>query len=109
MIQLDHPLGDIEGVVIGQGHNPGPEANTVRALSRRRQEHLRRGNHFPAGGMVLAAPELVIAQLVQMGGELEVIAKLQCRVLANRMVRSKEGTELETRHGRTPGQNLKRG
>src|SRR3954463_3178744 len=49
--------------------------------------------------MVLAAPELVIAERVELLDEIEVAAELQQRVLADRVVRGEEGTELEARHG----------
>jgi hypothetical protein len=52
--------------------------------------------------MVLAAPEFVVAQLVEMLDELEVAAELQGRVLADRMVGRQEGAELEPLHGVPP-------
>src|SRR5262245_37961879 len=48
--------------------------------------------------MVLAAPELVVAELVQVLHQVEVAAELQHRVLADRMVRSEERAEAETCH-----------
>jgi hypothetical protein len=52
--------------------------------------------------MMLAAPELVVPQRVEMLDELEIAAELQHRVLADRVVRGEEGAELETRHRGTP-------
>src|SRR5262245_38287640 len=49
--------------------------------------------------MVLAAPELVIAELVELLDESEVAAELQHRMLAKRVVRGEEGSELQARHG----------
>src|SRR5258705_10701379 len=49
--------------------------------------------------MVLAAPELVITQRVELLDEIEVAAELQHRMLADRMMRGEESTELEARHG----------
>ena len=53
--------------------------------------------------MVLAAPELVEPQSVEVGGELDVTLELQSGVLAQRVVRGEEGTELETSHPVTLG------
>src|SRR5690242_4685102 len=52
--------------------------------------------------MVLAAPELVIAELVELLDEVEVPAELQHRMLANRMMRGKEGAEFQTWHHGSP-------
>jgi hypothetical protein len=48
--------------------------------------------------MVLAAPELVIAEPVEMLDEVEVAAELQERIFADRMMGREEGAEFETRH-----------
>jgi hypothetical protein len=68
-------------------------------LADRGQEHLRRGDHLPAGGVVLAHPELVVAQGVQVRGELDVVAHLQHRVLADRVMRGEERAEFHAGHG----------
>jgi hypothetical protein len=44
--------------------------------------------------MVLAAPELVVAQRVEVLDEAEIPPELQHRMLADRMVRSKEGAKI---------------
>src|SRR6185437_17074588 len=49
--------------------------------------------------MMLAAPELVEAERVDLFDEIEVAAELQHRMLADRMMRGEEGSELEARHG----------
>ena len=51
-------------------------------------------DRLPAAGVVLAHPELVVAELVELGRELEVAAQLQGRVLADRVVRREERAEL---------------
>jgi hypothetical protein len=48
--------------------------------------------------MVLAAPELVVAELVQMLDELEVAAELQGGIFANRMMRREERAEAHASH-----------
>src|SRR6202044_3511448 len=62
------------------------------------QKHLGRGDHLPARGMMLATPELVIAERVELLDQIEVAAELQHRVLADRMMRGEEGAELEACH-----------
>jgi hypothetical protein len=52
--------------------------------------------------MVLAAPEFVVTELVQMIDEIEIAAELQQRVLADRVMRGEKGAETETRHGVSP-------
>jgi hypothetical protein len=47
---------------------------------------------------VLAAPELVIAKLVELLNEIEVATELQHRMLANRMMRGEESSEFQARH-----------
>src|SRR4029079_10263012 len=93
-------LRDVVGMVIGQGHHAGAELDAPRAIAGDGEEHLRRGDHLPAGGMMLAAPELVVAELVELDHEIEVALELQHRMLADGMVRGEEGTELETGHER---------
>ena len=48
--------------------------------------------------MVLAAPEFVVAELVQVLDKIEIAAELQHRVLADRMMRGEEGAKAQTRH-----------
>src|SRR5690242_16187125 len=50
--------------------------------------------------MVLAAPELVIAEVVELLHEVEVAAELQHRMLAERVVRGEEGSEFQAFHQR---------
>ena len=48
--------------------------------------------------MMLAAPELVIAEIVELLHEIEVAAELQHRMLAERMMRGEKGSEFEALH-----------
>jgi hypothetical protein len=48
--------------------------------------------------MVLAAPELVVAQFVQMLDEFDVPAELQHRMFADGMMRGEKGAEAEPMH-----------
>ena len=47
---------------------------------------------------MLAAPELVIAEIVELLHEIEVAAELQQRVLAEGVMWGEEGSEFQTRH-----------
>jgi hypothetical protein len=53
--------------------------------------------------MVLAAPELVVAEPVQAFDQIEIPPELQHRMLADRVVRGEKGTKFETRHLGSPG------
>jgi hypothetical protein len=48
--------------------------------------------------MVLAAPEFVVAEPVKLLDEVEIAAKLQKRMLADRVVRGEKGAKIQTRH-----------
>jgi len=48
--------------------------------------------------MVLAAPEFVIAERIELLDEVEVAAELQHRVLADRMMRGEKGSKFQARH-----------
>src|SRR5262249_14390788 len=102
VVELHHALRDVEGMVIGQRDHAGAELDALGAFAGCGQEHLRRSDHFPARGMVLAAPEFVIAEIVELVDEVEVAAELQHRMLADRMMRGEEGSELQARHGCFP-------
>ena len=52
--------------------------------------------------MVLAAPEFVVAEPVELLDEVEIAAELQHRMLADRMMRGEEGAEIQTRHVGSP-------
>src|SRR6266478_2623240 len=48
--------------------------------------------------MVLATPEFVIAERIELSDEIEVAAELQHRMLADRVMRGEESSEFEARH-----------
>ncbi len=70
----------------------------MRAFTGGGEKHLGRRDDFPAGRVVLAAPELVVTEFVEVLREVEVAAELQRRVLADRVVRREEGAKLESCH-----------
>jgi len=50
---------------------------------------------------MLPAPELVIAERIELLDEIEVAAELQHRMLAERMMRREESSEFQAGHGRS--------
>jgi hypothetical protein len=98
VVELHHALRDVEGMMIGQRDHAGAELDALGALAGGSQEHFRRSDGLPARGMVLAAPEFVVAEVVELLDEIEVAAELQHRMLADRVMRGEEGSELEARH-----------
>jgi hypothetical protein len=56
--------------------------------------------------MMLAAPELVEAERIDLLDEIEVAAELQHRMLADRVMRGEEGSEFEACHGFLSGRLL---
>src|ERR1700755_130150 len=48
---------------------------------------------------MLAAPEFVVAERIELLDQIEVAAELQHRVLADRMMRGEEGAEFQACHG----------
>src|SRR5262249_61101996 len=95
-------LRDFERMMEGQGDDTDPDFEPLRPLTRRRQKHFGRADHFPAARMVFATPELVVAELVQELDKVEIAAELQHRMLADRMMRSEKGAEIQTRHDQSP-------
>ena len=102
VVELHDPLRDVERVVVRQRHDAGAELDALGALARGGQEQLRRRDHLPARGVVLAAPELVVAEPVEVRDEVEVALELQRRVLADRVMGREKGAELETLHEGVP-------
>ena len=49
--------------------------------------------------MMLAAPEFVVAERVDLLDEIQVAAELQHRMLADRVMRGEEGSEFQACHG----------
>src|SRR3984957_6962523 len=49
-----------------------------------------------------AAPELVVAELVEMLDQVQIAAELQHRMLADRMMRGEKGAKIQSRHEGSP-------
>ena len=65
VVELHPALRHQERMVIRQAGHAGAQPDVLGALGRGGDDHFRRGDHFPAGGMVLADPGLVVAELVE--------------------------------------------
>src|SRR5262249_56269234 len=83
----------------GRGGQPGGGLGGLGSPPRRGEEHLGRGDHLPAARVMLAAPELLVPEPVQVLHQVEVTAELEHRVLTDRVMGREEGTEVQTRHG----------
>ena len=55
---------------------------------------------------MLAAPEFVIAERIELLDQIEVAAELQHRMLADRVMRGEEGSEFQARHGFLSGLSI---
>src|SRR5258707_12453840 len=55
---------------------------------------------------MLAAPEFIEAERVDLLDEIEIAAELQHRMLADRMMRGEEGSKLQACHGFLSGRRL---
>src|ERR1700687_582881 len=56
--------------------------------------------------MMFAAPELIVAERIDLLDKIEVAAELQHRMLADRVMRGEEGSEFEACHGFLSGRLL---
>jgi hypothetical protein len=74
VIELHHPLGNIEGMMIGERHHAGAEPDALCSLPGRRKEYLGRSDRLPSGGVVLSAPYFVKAETIEMDGEVQIAA-----------------------------------
>src|SRR5258705_12462278 len=99
MVEMPHALVDVEGMEIRQRDYAGDEPDAFGALAGSGQKHLRRRDGFPARGMMLAAPEFIVAECIELLDQIEVAAKLQHRMLANGVMRGEKGSEFQARHG----------
>src|SRR5262245_28587399 len=95
MIEVDHALRDVEWMMIGDRDDAGAEPDAVGAFCGGDQEHFRRADRFPAGGMMFAYPKLVVVQLVYPGRQFEVPLEWEGRVFTNGMVRSEKDAKSE--------------
>ena len=104
VVELHHPLRHVVGMVIGQGDDAGGELDALRALARRGEEHLGRADHLPAAGVVLAAPELVVAR-ARPGAATRSRSRRNCSIGCSPigMVGGEEGAEVSRGMSGSPG------
>ena len=98
VIELHDALGHVERVVIWQGNHAGAEPDAVGPLAGSGEEHLRRRDHLPAGGVVFAAPEFIESQLVQTFHEVQIPPELQRGIFPDGMMRCQKCTEFDATH-----------
>ena len=65
VIELDHPVGDQEGVMIGQRNHTGAEPDMAGPLGRGGDKDFRRADDLEAAGMVLADPGFMVVQPIE--------------------------------------------
>src|SRR3954467_4326193 len=105
MIELHHALRDVERMVMGQRDHASGELDALGALAGGSEKHFGRSDHLPAARMMLAAPELVVAERIELLHEVQVAPELQHRMFADRMMRGEEGSEFQARHDFSPRRN----
>ena len=94
MVELHDALCDVKWVVVRQRHHTGAEVDPMGAFTSSGQEHLGRRDDFPAGRVMLAAPEFVEPKLIELLDESEVAPVLQDRVFANGMMGRRKAPNL---------------
>ena len=102
VIELHHALSDHEWVVVRQRNDAGAELDSMGALRGGGQEDLRRRDHLPAGGVMLAAPEFVVSQMFEVFDECKITLNLEHRLLTDRMMWCEERTETQICHFSLP-------
>src|SRR5678809_801724 len=88
-------------MVIRQAGDAGAEHDVPGALGGGADEDFRRGDGFPARGVMLAHPDLVIAQVIEPLDELHVAVHRQGGVLAHPVEGRQENPELQSAMGPT--------
>ena len=96
VVELHEAVRDHQRVVVGQAGHARAEPDVARALDGGGDENFRRGDGFPAGGVMLADPRLVEAQLVDPLDQLHVARHRERRVFAHAMERRQEDAERQS-------------
>ena len=95
VVEQHHAVGEDQRVVVRQRTHAGAELDVAGALGRDGHEHLGAGDDLVAGGVVLADPRLVVAELVEALNQFQVALQRQRRVLPDGMERGEEDAELQ--------------
>ena len=95
VVELHHPVRKREGVVVGQRDDAGAEADMAGPLGGGGDEQFRAGDDLEPAGMVLADPDLVVVEPVEMLDQFHIPVEAGGRVLVHRVKRSEEDSEAE--------------
>ena len=98
VIELHHAVRDHQRMVIRQAGDARAKADVARALDGGADEHFRGRDGLPAGGMMLADPGLVVAQLVDPPDQLHVARHAERRVLADPVEGCEKDAEAHAAH-----------
>ncbi len=93
MVEHRDPLGDEEGMVVGQRRHAGGELDVPCALCGGRDEDLRRADQLPAAVVVLPEPRLVVSDPVKPFDELETTLERPGGILGRALDRWRECSE----------------
>ena len=93
VVEEDHAVGEHQRLVVGERAHAGAELDAPRALGGDADEDLGRRDDLVAGGVVLADPGFLEAELVEPLDQLEVALERERGVLAGRMERGHEDAE----------------
>src|SRR5262245_12524820 len=100
VVEVVDPLGQHQRAVVRQRDHAGAQADRARALGRGGDEHLGTADRFVRGRVVLAHPDLVVAQAIEQPDELQVAVEAERRVVAAGVEGRDEGAEAQTvEHG----------
>ena len=99
VVELDEALGDQERMVVGQARDARAQHDVPRALGGGGDHDLGRGDQLPPRRVMLADPDLVVAQVVEPLDQLHVAVDGERRVLPDAVERSEEDAELHAAMG----------
>ena len=86
VIELHHALSNVERMVIRQRDDARAEADVARVFTSGGEEQLGARNRLPARRVMLATPELLEAEFIEVFHQLQIAPELKGRRLANRVV-----------------------
>ena len=94
MIEQYGTLGDHVRVVVGDAGDSGTQLDSPGALGGRGDEDLGAGDDLAAGGVMLADPGLVVAELVEVHDQFQIALQRERWVLTGRVERCHEDSEV---------------
>jgi hypothetical protein len=93
VVEQHEAIGEHQRVVIGERVHAAAEADVLGARGRRGNEHLGRRDELEAARVMLADPDLVEPEVVEVFDQLEVAFECERRVLPGWMKRGHEESE----------------